>query len=1049
MSQTDPKIYSETLDDKRPISLQDYLRQARQTRSQENTSQFQPLAFLKKIKSPSTGKKAKLKAKRLPSGLTQAQALEIVSGLEAGLNLFKPGTAPYPDLDPAKILIRAAATGLQVNLVEGAPGQENNLQQAITRLFYRLTIGQELDPQNPEMQFKQLAQAYPHTAKVLRQGWQSGYNSTRQLSGAFGWSLFRWEHLPLTDAQIEAVTAASRPGKVTPARQLELPQPSENGQPAKGGLPGLLTWASLSLGLALIVAFLVVSAANPPVTAQTNPPTAAPSPTPAPNVRPGLVNTRQADGSRLTLFNPAYLPGNESKYTNPETLAPGQAALLSGQRPLRVLNAQWSLGQNVYLTLQDGGWEVWDTTSGSRISRRELPDAGQYAWVWWSPDGENFAAQGFDGKMRLGSAGKVLRTFAYTTGYYPGDIGFPLSWSPNSNYLLVRQGEGKYQFWNFQGNPQAIMPGPDQPFLDLNSEDTEQGFQGSWSWSGDSRYIAFFMGSTANTVIIFENRTLAKVATLSLEWQSQLPAGDIFADQYFGDNYASQGNFAWSPDGQYMALQRWSSNVFSSIPQSQRILTIWEVPANLLTRSNSNPLIPRRYQAIKLDNAGAAGLVEWSRDGRLLLNSRQTRPVNNSAVVKQNQLLVFDEDNERAFNWTNTYTIDLPGQPEQANGWWSPDGRRVLAGTGLNYLAIYQIPPPGEPAPAQALKIQGLSKNLEATTETAAPSPDGRWLATFSINTGPQLRDLTTGQLKKALPGPFDYGLTGLPMQWSPDSRYLAVVYSRLVSASYNTGYRTVARLWKFNKDKDQPDLYGDVSIASETAFIPATGWNLKSSEPELWFEKDQDRVSAWKQTGPPPDKQNPLETQAAGQLPGRSIPPGFWTAPKAWFPDWSAWVGPLDTTLDYGIRKLQPPGTNLAGSQAGEVIHLEPRTGEKAETVSVKATAISPDSRMVALGLSNGLIHLYDAANGKLFQAFSAHQAAVNQLGFAPDGKSLASASSDRTVKVWNTANWKAVSLLRGQSQPVNFLQWLPDGKTLLAGNTANGTSMVMWRVS
>ncbi len=106
----------------------------------------------------------------------------------------------------------------------------------------------------------------------------------------------------------------------------------------------------------------------------------------------------------------------------------------------------------------------------------------------------------------------------------------------------------------------------------------------------------------------------------------------------------------------------------------------------------------------------------------------------------------------------------------------------------------------------------------------------------------------------------------------------------------------------------------------------------------------------------------------------------------------------------------------------------------------------------MIALGFDNGLIQLYNAANGKLFQAYTAHQAAIKTMSFSPDSKSLATASEDRTVKVWDTTNWKLTAVLRGQTQPLIFLQWVPGGpgsKILLAGGSYGGNSVVMWRVS
>ncbi|MBN9389947.1 MAG: WD40 repeat domain-containing protein [Chloroflexi bacterium] len=1104
----------------RPLGLPDYLRELRQSPAEHSGPSFDWQAFFKKLNfrpkdllKPKSLPPKTAKVTRLASGLPLEKALEIVDALETALSGFKPGVAPFPRLDLPEIRVRRTGTGLEVTLPTTEAG-EINRQRELTALLYFLVTGQELAVHSPASQLDTLAGQYPHTVNVLRQGWQDGYSSTRQLCGAFGWSLFRRENLPLSDEQIEAnrLKLAEKPKKAL-VKELDLP-PVEARPSNRVAFPGALALTSLIIGLVLIVAFLVFSLANPPVPVR---PQATVSPTatlvPTPTAPTGLLNTRQADGIRLTRLNPANLSQAEQKYVGPDALAPGQAVKLNSQRNIRALNAEWSLGQNVYLTLQDGGWEVWDSIGSNRISRRELPDSDQYTWVSWSPDGENFAAEGLDGQLRLGTGGRVLRTIPYLLGknYYPEDgDSLPLSWSPDSSMLLVRNSadSSKFQIWTFKGTPQPVVGPNNQTDLDLKSGATnvpQNFFYISKSWSGDSHYIAFYMpGGLLHLVNIYDTRTLEKAGSLTIDFAVSLPPGAALVDSY--SNIPSPGGFAWSPDGKYMALQRWIKGVEGGNAY-QRVLLVWEVPSVALSNRDGNPVMPLTYQFISLDNPDSANLLAWSRDNRLLVDSREVVTVNNGPVVRSNKLLVLDFDRGKS-NWNVSYSIPLPDLAYDVKGWWAPDGQRFLVSDDQGYLAIYGVPPQGI-ATSRGVSAKVLAKPVADQVDMAVSSPDGKWLATYSKASGPQLRDLRTGQLISGFSYPTSNGTVSY--KWSADSRYLALAYSWSDGTIYNPHTKTVARVWSF--DNTGPAVYADVIIPTAADFTPQVDWYNKGTGPELLFEIDQNSVgilSITKGSTLPPTRAatpvnvtptaasggqgtagssarsgsvastvtpaisaseqytisvggSPVVTYSVtnpnqsltgqsenkmgdplGSLVARSNIPQFWTVPRDWASDWSFLVGPLDNTRDYGILKLAPTGSKDSPTK----MSFQPSTEEKPVKATITASAVSPDGRMVALGFDNGLVQLYDASNGKLFQAYNAHQVAITVLAFSPDSKSLATGSLDHTVKVWETTNWKNTAILRGQTRPVNFVQWLPDNKTLISSSSAPNTA-VLWRIN
>ena len=105
-----------------------------------------------------------------------------------------------------------------------------------------------------------------------------------------------------------------------------------------------------------------------------------------------------------------------------------------------------------------------------------------------------------------------------------------------------------------------------------------------------------------------------------------------------------------------------------------------------------------------------------------------------------------------------------------------------------------------------------------------------------------------------------------------------------------------------------------------------------------------------------------------------------------------------------------------------------------------VSALAFSPDGKLIAVGGADGVIHLFQTADGKLARSLPGHTSAVAGLAFRPGGALLASAGKDRTVRLWDPASGQALKTLEGHGAWVQGIVFVADG-TRLATAGADAT--------
>jgi WD40 repeat protein len=108
------------------------------------------------------------------------------------------------------------------------------------------------------------------------------------------------------------------------------------------------------------------------------------------------------------------------------------------------------------------------------------------------------------------------------------------------------------------------------------------------------------------------------------------------------------------------------------------------------------------------------------------------------------------------------------------------------------------------------------------------------------------------------------------------------------------------------------------------------------------------------------------------------------------------------------------------------------------------KALLFSPDSKLMVIGRTGGVLFIVETATGKLLRQA---RAAVSALAFAPDGKVFASGGTDAAIRLWDSATGKEIRRLKGHTAEVIALAFTADGKTLASGSS-DGT-LQLWDVA
>jgi WD40 repeat protein len=119
--------------------------------------------------------------------------------------------------------------------------------------------------------------------------------------------------------------------------------------------------------------------------------------------------------------------------------------------------------------------------------------------------------------------------------------------------------------------------------------------------------------------------------------------------------------------------------------------------------------------------------------------------------------------------------------------------------------------------------------------------------------------------------------------------------------------------------------------------------------------------------------------------------------------------------------------------------------TAEPVNSQRIRSMALSPDGSLVAAGLINGTVHVWEVGSGKHLFEVNEHTREVEALIFTPDGKALVSAGHEQSLRLWNIAGGRTELILHGHEASVLTLTTTPDGNTIASADVKG--NILLWQ--
>ena len=143
-------------------------------------------------------------------------------------------------------------------------------------------------------------------------------------------------------------------------------------------------------------------------------------------------------------------------------------------------------------------------------------------------------------------------------------------------------------------------------------------------------------------------------------------------------------------------------------------------------------------------------------------------------------------------------------------------------------------------------------------------------------------------------------------------------------------------------------------------------------------------------------------------------------------------WSGVINSVFS----TFSPDGSHLASAGVNGKIHLwevgtwkkidpfsEPRARGKGwgkYTTWIRPLTFSPTDTLLASGISDANVRLWDVVSGENMATFQGHKKAVYSVAFSPDGHLLASGGDDGNLKLWDVVSGENMATFQSHKKAV-----------------------------
>lgn len=128
-----------------------------------------------------------------------------------------------------------------------------------------------------------------------------------------------------------------------------------------------------------------------------------------------------------------------------------------------------------------------------------------------------------------------------------------------------------------------------------------------------------------------------------------------------------------------------------------------------------------------------------------------------------------------------------------------------------------------------------------------------------------------------------------------------------------------------------------------------------------------------------------------------------------------------------------------------GSIVEDENGDMRSSDTSLGRTVAISPDDALVATGMVDHAVRLWDMDTGKEVRRL-VHDSLVTAVAFSPDGTKIASACAGAHVELWEVQSGRLLATQPLEGRHARSLAFSPDGTTIAAAETE---TVLLWSVA